>query len=94
MSYVIFNIQTEKLYVKHPWGSAEHYPTAGGAKGACTRLNKKAGTDDWMVITDEEFRALPVKMKKVRNMMSGTEIEIPEDTPACCDPSMESYWSM
>lgn len=34
------------------------------------------------------------KMKKVRVMMTGKTIEIPEDTPYCCDPSTELYWSM
>jgi len=34
------------------------------------------------------------KMKKVRNLMSGKVVEIPEDTPYCCDPSSETYWSM
>ncbi len=32
--------------------------------------------------------------KKVKNMMSGIEIEIPVGTPSYCDPSQESYWSM
>lgn len=34
------------------------------------------------------------KLKTVRNLMSGKEIEIPEDTPLACDPSSETYWSM
>lgn len=33
-------------------------------------------------------------MKKVRNLMSGVEIEIPHDTPRSCDPSSELYWTM
>jgi hypothetical protein len=37
---------------------------------------------------------LPVETKKVRNLMTGKEIEIPVDTPLCCDPSSETYWSM
>ena len=32
--------------------------------------------------------------KKVRNLMSGEEVEIDSDTPLCCDPSSETYWSM
>lgn len=40
------------------------------------------------------FINLPVPMKKVRNLMSGAEIEIPVNTPRCCDPSTELYWSM
>jgi hypothetical protein len=36
----------------------------------------------------------PVPMKRVRNLMSGKEIEIAADTPLSCDPSSETYWSM
>jgi hypothetical protein len=32
--------------------------------------------------------------KVVRNLMTGQDIEIPSDTPRCCDPSSELYWSM
>jgi hypothetical protein len=34
-----------------------------------------------------------VKVTKV-NMMSGKEFEQPINTPLCCDPSSETYWSM
>ena len=33
-------------------------------------------------------------MKTVINLMSGKEIQIERDTPRCCDPSSELYWSM
>ncbi len=33
-------------------------------------------------------------MKRVTNLMTGAEIEIPHDTPRSCDPSSELYWSM
>ncbi len=32
--------------------------------------------------------------KQVNNLMSGKEITIDADTPRCCDPSTELYWSM
>lgn len=32
--------------------------------------------------------------KVVKNMMTQVEIVIDKDTPLCCDPSMETYWSM
>ena len=34
------------------------------------------------------------KTKKVKNLMSGETIEIDADTPHCCDPSTETFWSM
>ena len=32
--------------------------------------------------------------KKVKNLMTGAEFLIAPDTPRCCDPSTELYWSM
>ena len=32
-------------------------------------------------------------MKTVINIMSGKEIQIATNTPRCCDPSSELYWS-
>jgi hypothetical protein len=32
--------------------------------------------------------------KTVKNLMTGQMIEIAADTPWCCDPSSETYWSM
>ena len=40
-----------------------------------------------------EKQARP-KTRKVRNLMSGKEMEIDYDTPRCCDPSTELYHSM
>lgn len=50
------------------------------------RINPDAGGD--FPISE------PVEMKTVRNLMSGIEISIPANTPFCCDPSTEIYWSM
>jgi hypothetical protein len=33
-------------------------------------------------------------MKTVTNLMTGKDIQIERDTPRCCDPSSELYWSM
>lgn len=32
--------------------------------------------------------------KTVKNLLTGKDIDIPLDTPLCCDPSSETYWSM
>lgn len=34
------------------------------------------------------------RTKKVKSLMTGLEVEIPYNTPASCDPSTETYWSM
>ena len=33
-------------------------------------------------------------MKTVKNLMTGKDIQIASDTPWCCNPASESYWSM
>lgn len=42
---------------------------------------------------EKEIRRV-VGKKTVTSLMSGKEVQIPVDTPACCDPSTETYWSM
>ena len=32
--------------------------------------------------------------KTVKSLMSGQDVVIDYDTPHCCDPSTETYWSM
>lgn len=43
--------------------------------------------------SDYRFEWFPT-MKPVKNLMTGSEIQIPHDTPRACDPSSELYWSM
>lgn len=33
-------------------------------------------------------------MKTVKNLMTGQDIQIDRDTPWCCNPASETYWSM
>jgi hypothetical protein len=34
------------------------------------------------------------KMKTVKNLMTGADVQIEHDTPWCCNPASETYWSM
>lgn len=46
-------------------------------------------------VTDlDTFRSMPVPTKTVKSLMTGEMVEIPVDTPWCCNPASESYWSM
>ena len=38
------------------------------------------------------FEYYPAK-KTVKNLMTGQDVVIDSDTPWCCDPSSEVYWS-
>ena len=42
-----------------------------------------------------EFRIVYFPTNKtVKNLMTGEDVTIPTDTPRCCDPSSELYWTM
>lgn len=51
------------------------------------------GPEVYAAVDSDSFFKLPVPMMKVKNLMTGEEIEIPADTPWCCNPASEAYWS-
>jgi hypothetical protein len=71
-----------------------------------TILMKKGKTTFEQVLAYSEFSKRQQKMlarnktcveyRKVKSLMNpnGPDIEIAVDTPLCCDPSTETYWSM
>ncbi len=56
------------------------------AKAAATRMSKKLN-EKWEAVYWEP------KMVTKTNLLTGEEFQISEDTPLCCDPSSETYWS-
>ena len=96
MTYlVIVNMATGKQYKKPGHFSPEMYETERGAKGACTRLNKKRSPEHYEVMDLDTYRLnYPVKMVERTNLMSGLKYMEAEDTPNCCSPASETYWSM
>ena len=92
MSYVVVAKGTGLIVTDGP-NRTRAYKTWGAAQATRTRLCNKAGwsIDQLKIVSRDSYRA---PMKKVKNLMSGVEIEIPADTPRCCDPSSELYWSM
>lgn len=89
MSYVIYNTETTRL----AGGSLNYkvYPTERGAKIALARL---ADRDVYAVAEYDYFFDNIEKKETKRNLMSGKEFTQGVNTPLCCDPSSETYWSM
>jgi hypothetical protein len=45
--------------------------------------------------TVDQYRIEYVSTTKVvKNLMTGKDVEIAHDTPWCCNPASETYWSM
>lgn len=65
------------------------YPTYSELLEELTRLDPP---DFEIEIIEDAEPAVPTKM--VKNILSGRMVEIPVDTPRCCDPSTELYHCM
>ena len=86
--YVVF-------HTGNPHYDKRYFRTEAGAKRSTTCSNRNAGRKAYEYM-EETFFALkyPVGMKVVKNLLSGEDVQIPEDTPWCCNPASETYWSM
>ena len=65
--------------------------TFRGAVKAATRRGYDVVTKEDPMI---EYLKNEKRTKIVTNLQSGKLVRIAVNTPACCDPSTETYWSM
>lgn len=91
MSYVIYEISSTYIF-RHPRTRREYYVDWGNARAAMTR--NKLDENIWAIAESKEFHEKIEKTKIVHNLMSGQPVELSVNTPRCCDPSSELYWSM
>ena len=87
MDYYIVNKKTGIAHCT-PGSYSKRYSTYAAARAAQSKLGFKS---THKVVCAADYA---VPMKTVKNLMSGKELTIPADTPLCCDPSSETYWSM
>jgi len=99
MSYVIYNKETTRLFSVRA-RSANMWKDSFGSKGAATRAfntairEEKIEADEYAIAERADFHANIEKMVTVKNLMNGADVEQPVNTPRCCDPSSELYWTM
>ena len=97
MSYYIVNVESGKKYRKPAEYCDAQFETEKGAKNSLTRLvnSLQLTRSQWTVMSYDEHREkFPVKMVERTNLMSGQKYMEAEDTPNCCSPASERYWSM
>lgn len=70
--------------------SKAEFKTFAGAVRSATRKGYEVETKVDPAI---EYAANQNKTKIVTNLISGKLCRIPVNTPRCCDPSSEAYWS-
>ena len=96
MSYVVYHKETTRyLITKGRWWKYS-YETPGAAKAALTRAVKKGlvKREDYDVMEEDHFHKCVEKFETKHNLLSGKPFLQPVNTPLCCDPSSETYWSM
>jgi hypothetical protein len=71
-------------------GKCGEWKTFGGAVRAATRRGYEVMTTEDPMLT---YIKNEKKTKIVTNLISGKLVRIPVNTPLCCDPSSETYWS-
>lgn len=85
MTYFVYDAVTTQILASSK--------TERGAKSKRTRMQKKYyGVIG--VMESQKFYNEVEATRKVKNFMSGEEVEIAYNTPHVCDPSSETYWSL
>lgn len=76
---------------------AESYKTMGAARAARTRFCKAQSVytvDDLLIADSKEFYESIEKDRQVKSAMDGTMVTIKANTPWCCNPASERFWTM
>lgn len=92
--FIIYDRETTQT-VKDKYGYTRRFDTLKSARWNRTRLMNKSSKELDLAITFEDvFRMVIEKKETVKSLMSGKLVVQGVNTPLCCDPSSETYWSM
>ena len=92
MSYYIIVRATGLIATDGP-NKARSYKTRSAAQATRTRLCRKAGwtAGELSIVDVKDYKPRMVTRK---NLMSGIEYQEDVNTPLCCSPASETFWSM
>lgn len=94
------------VYEKDTTAMVKQYYGIGAAKAAVTRMQKKYLKENGLMVSndgplfdygiaDREYYYSNIVRKVTRkNLMTGQEYQESVNTPLCCSPASETYWSM
>lgn len=86
MYFVVYHIDSAR--------SIKTFNTSSAAKRSTTCMNRNAGAQKYAFTNDDDYHNNVVKTWRVKNLLTGEDVEVNSNTPRCCDPSSELYWSM
>nr|NDG06034.1 hypothetical protein [Oxalobacteraceae bacterium] len=93
MSYVVYEVDSGLQVWDSKNGYYKSYKTEAAAEACRTRLVRKQGYQ-YCELAVCALDRMPKRTRVVHNLMTGKPVEIDVNTPLCCDPSSETYWSM
>jgi hypothetical protein len=102
MAYVVYEKEsTRRIDGINGGPDKSSFETEGAAKAARTRFLKKQAVytaDDILIAESTKFYAEIEKMITHKGIIPGTgqyaETPLKANTPWCCNPHSETYWSM
>lgn len=90
MVYMMKNKATYVLYETSTLLPVKYYTYQKAAHNRLAEMGSGYSVTDVDTFNDIRENG-PTKM--VKSLMTGEMVEIARDTPHCCDPSTETYWS-
>ncbi len=97
MRYVVYHKDTTRYLRNHPGVRTDHssFASMAAARAALTReCNRGVVSRESFLITDGDSFDKIEKTETVSNLMSGKPVTQSVNTPHCCNPASERYWSM
>lgn len=98
MGYRVYHKETTRYLAFHRGvkTNVESFATRGAALAAITREAKRGAivSTDFLIAENDVFHATIEKTETVKSLMGGKEVVQSVNTPWCCNPSSETYWSM
>ena len=93
----LFHTQPETFVIYHTDDSSlvnrKRYDTLSKAKAARTRERKQTSRAIELASTSDYYGKIEQQVERV-NLMSGKKFKESINTPMCCSPASETYWSM
>jgi len=75
----------ERFVAKYPFSGMDREAVERELRELTAQLYPKK--DGWRFDVQERYVT-------VKNLMTGKDVQIEADTPWCCNPASETYWSM
>lgn len=95
MAYVVYRTSDSRIVTEKRYGK-EVYATEAAAKAAMTRMIKKGKHpgEELRVQDLQAYRMFIEQTVERVNLMTGKTFRESVNTPNCCSPASETYWSM